>query len=187
MKLSTTILAGSLALALTACGGGSENPVVSSQFDTAEYLGAWTRVDASTCNNGFRYGPYWFKNEGVTFTDKTLEATMTLYTDSACAKKAGKFVEKYNVLYSGALLTGKTNPLHVRTTANGFAVSKEDGTGVTLPVLPDGSQNGADTATGVANFLFDVDNGMLFAGDKKSFLDADGYPTQLQATALYKR
>lgn len=195
MKLVTILTSGCMAAALAACGGGAgdnsgtapppASPVVAN-FDASEFLGDWIRVDKAQClggpNERFAYGNYYFKSDKITLTADKLEAFESLYTDSNCTTKAGTLTEKYNVNYSTGSVTGKTNVARVQLSYVSSIISSNGGPPLTLTKLPDGSQT-----VGSEKGLLDVENSQLFIDDDASPKDADGYPTKLEAAALYTR
>ena len=196
MKLLHIFVTASASLALVACGGGgggtsgastsANSSTQVSGFDSTEFQGNWIRLDAASCYGGpfggFEYGPYYFKNDRLTFTATTAELVETLYNDAACTNKAGKLTENYAVAYSAGAVAGKANPARVQLTYTGSSTGPDGGTGLTLTKIPDGSQTG-----GTNKNLLNVENAQLFTGSRNSALDADGYPTTLGALALYKR
>ena len=195
MKLVNIFAATCISVALAACGGGGGDapsaPTVAnsgmqaSGFDSTEFQGNWIRLDAATCfggPSGFAYGPYYFKNDRFTLTGTTAEFVETLYNDAACTSKAGKLTENYAATYTAGSVAGKTNPARVQLTYTGSVTGADGGTGVTLNKLPDGSQTG-----GTAKGLLDVENAQLFLNSRNAPLDAEGYPTTLNASPLYKR
>ena len=191
MKSVNIFAATCISVALAACGGGGDAPSASplansgtqaAGFDSTEFQGNWIRLDATQCFSGFAYGPYYFKNDRFTLTGSTAESVMTLYNDAACTGKAGKLTENYAVTYTAGSVAGKTNPARVQLTYTGSVTGADGGTGLTLTKVPDGSATG-----GTAKGLLDVENAQLFLNSRNAPLDAEGYPTTLNATPLYTR
>ena len=190
MKLLYIFVASSVTLALVACGGGGDAPLTNTGtpaagFDSTEFQGNWIRLDAANCYggpSGFAYGPYYYKNDRFTLTGTTAELVQTLYNDAACTSKAGKLTENYAATYAAGSVAEKTNPARVQLTYTGSVTGADGGSGLTLTKVPDGSQTG-----GTAKALLDVENAQLFLNSRNAPLDAEGYPTTLNASPLYKR
>ena len=190
MKLVKTAFASALALTLMACGGGGGGdstgtataPVAAAVLNKTEFLGIWTSP-TQVCHPGFRYySNYWVKEESAVITDTSIELSQIMYTDSICATKAGKTTEKFDTNMSQGSIAGKSNVLRVNLAFTGSVITADGGSGITLSQIPDGN-----ATLGYGKLMWDVDTGVLYDGDPKSALDADGYPTAISTTAFFIR
>jgi hypothetical protein len=191
MKTSNTLRIGLLAIAtasLVACGGGGGGSSIASTagFDSTEFQGTWKRNDGTasgTQSNCFNFsdfgGNYGGLNRPVVVTATTITSTIEVYSDTTCTTYLGLLERNYSVTWSAIALAGKTNAARAVVTSTGFSIKRDGAAGYTLTSVP---------PTGVTSKnLFDVDGTLLYLGSSSAPKDADGYPTALQATALYTR
>ncbi|QDL55359.1 hypothetical protein [Rhodoferax aquaticus] len=179
-------------IVLTACGGGgdggesSSNATSTSAFDSTPFQGTWKRNDGTAsgnvanCFNFTTYGgTYGGLNGPIVVTGTTLTNTIEVYSDNTCATYLGKLVRNYSVVFSAGAITGKTTVANALITSTGYSISADGGAGFTLSSVP---QTGV-----VSKQVFDVEGSLMYAGNSSGALDSNGYPTTLQATALYTR
>jgi len=185
----TAALAFAACLTLTACGGqGADNtPGESSRsLDSTPFLGTWKRNDATAagdlanCFNFNTYGgTFGGLNRPSVVTNTTLTSTVEVYSDNTCATYLGYLVTNYSVVFSAGSIPGKTDVINALITSTGYSIDPDGTAGFTLSSLP---ANGV-----VSKQVFDVERTLMYVGNTSGQLDASGYPTTLQATALYTR
>jgi len=179
-------------IVLTACGGGgdggenSNSATSASAFDSTPFQGTWKRNDGTAsgdvanCFNFTTYGgTYGGLNRPAVVTSTTLTSTIEVYSDNTCATYLGKLVSNYSVVFSAGAITGKTTVANALLTSTGYSSSADGGAGFTLSSAP---QTGV-----VSKQVFDVEGSLMYVGNTSGALDTNGYPTTLQATALYTR
>ena len=174
---SRLLLSSALLLALSACGGGSSD--AGSGVDTSVFQGSWT----ATTNNRpacFNYnsfgGAYWGSVAPFSIVGNTATYTIKVYSDSGCTNQLGNFAQIYSVVWALASVPGKSNVAKITTT---LTSTSGNGQGFTLTSPP---------ALGtVDKGLFYVSGTSLYTGNTRGTLDADGYPTTLNAAPDYIR
>jgi hypothetical protein len=179
------IAAMALLAGLVGCGGGGSGgpSAPASTFDTSAFIGTWNRADGTT-TDCFTYntygGTYWGLNRPGTVTPTTLTMTVAVYNDRKCTSKAGVVTSTHALTFSQGAIAGKSNVARVMTVLTGFSIGRDgDGTGISLTSAPVSGTTGKG--------LMYVSGTKLFVGDEYSAVDADGYFTALQSTALYER
>lgn len=190
MKLPLLLLTGLLCASLTACGGGGGNSGTASGFNSTAFQGDWKRTDGTdtACFNFPDYGgSFWGLNDKpTTITETSITSTVTVFSDATCTTKVGLVVRTASVTWSAGAVAGKTNVARVLMTTTAFTKS----TDASNPGNPGtGNFSGmTDPTLGVATKgLLAVDGSWLYVNPVGSPLDADGYPTTLMPSALYKR
>lgn len=191
MKASKNIRIGLLAIAtatLAACGGGgSSSPTASSAgFDSTEFQGTWKRNDRTASGdpaNCFNFGDYGGSYGGLhrpsVITATTITDTVEVYSDTTCTSYLGLLERNYSVTWSAGALAGKTNVARIVVTSTGFSIKRDGAAGFSLASVP---QSGISSKE-----LLDVAGTLLYIGSPSAPKDAEGYPSVLQTTALYKR
>jgi hypothetical protein len=189
MKWSDTIRIGLLAVAaatLAGCGGGGDAPTPIAGFDSTEFQGIWKRNDGTAtgnpanCFNFNEIGDYYGgRHRPGTLTATIMTAQAEVYSDTTCTTYLGLLERDYSVTWSAGTLPGKSNVARVAVTLTGFSIQRDGAAGFTMRGVP---QIGV-TVKG----LLDVDGALMHIEDMTAPKDADGYPTALQATALYTR
>jgi len=176
-----------LVLTLSACGGGGSGPSNAVlRFDSTEFQGTWNRNDqttAGTLSNCFSFdnygGTYGGLNRPSVITDSTITDQMEVYSDNTCSSYRGLFTRTYSVVWSPGAIAGKTHVAKALITSTGFSISADGAAGFSLSNPP--------ASAVVSKVLFDVEGPLLYFSATGSPLDADGYPTALQKSALYTR
>ncbi len=191
MTTTNTIRTGLLAIAtatLAACGGGgSSSPAATTTgFDSTEFQGTWKRNDATAsgdqahCFNFSEFGgAYGGLNRPSVITATTITDTVEVYSDTTCSTYLGLLERDYSVTWSAGALPGKTNVARIVVISTGFSIQRDGAAGFSLTSVP---QSGISSKE-----LLDVAGTLLFIGSPGATKDADGYPTALQASALYTR
>jgi len=193
MKTSNTLRTGLFAVAvatLSACGGGgapSSGPgAANTVFDSTEFQGIWKYNDGHASgnpagcvplgNNNFNYGSL---SRPKVIAANTVTATREVYSDLTCTTYLGLLETTSSITWSAGTVSGRTHVARALVTTTGVALRRDGAAGFTLNALP---QTGTSTKE-----LMDADGTLLYAGDPSAPKDADGYPTALQASALYTR
>lgn len=183
--IAVTVLLAAIVL-LTACGGGGSSSVQFATFDGTEFYGTWIRNDATAsgntahCFNFNTYGgTFGGLNRPSVITQSTITDTVEVYSDTTCSTYLGLLVRTYSVTWSAGSVTGKTNVARALVTSTGYSIDRDGAPGYSISSYP---------ALGVVSkSIFDVNGVLLYIGSPAASLDADGYPTALQSTALYTR
>jgi hypothetical protein len=160
--------------------------VESTQFDSTAFQGTWKRNDrtaAGNPSNCFNFsdfgGTYGGLNRPIVITDTTVSYTVEVYADNTCAKYLGLLIRNYSVSWSAGTVAGKTNVAKALITSTGYDTPRDGAAGYSLTSPP---ANGVVTKT-----LFHVEGSLMYLAARGGTLDADGYPTTLETTALYTR
>lgn len=192
--VTRTLLSAAALMTLSACGGGGGGDSTSSEaikldstrFDSTAFQEIWKRNDrtvAGNPSNCFNFsdfgGTYGGLNRPSVITDTTVISTVEVYSDNTCATYLGLLVRNYSVSWSAGAVAGKTNVAKALVTSTGYSIQRDGAAGYSLTSPP---ASGVVTKT-----LFYVDGSLMYAGATGGTLDTDGYPTTLQATALYTR
>ncbi len=185
LALASALLA---SLSLTACGGGGSDSTSTSTttFDSSSFQGTWKRNDGTAAGNAancFNFnsfgGTYGGLNRSSVITGTTITDTVEVYSDNTCTRYLGLFVRTYSVVWSAGAVSGKTNVAKVLVTSTGHSMQRDGAAGYSLSSPP---TSGVSSKT-----LLDVEGALMYIGSIGGTLDADGYPTSVQSTALYVR
>jgi hypothetical protein len=170
--LASTVLSG--------CGGGGTDPISIPPTDITQFTGSWkyTNTAYEQCyptydsNNSFvyalKYGP-------VTNNNRLQQTEYYFFSDANCALQMGTIADVCDITWSVA--TGSAE------LTNTVRMQCANYTRTFIGITPQGPIN----ANYVYKDLWHLRDNEVYLGVSTGPLDDDGYPTQLETFATYKK
>jgi hypothetical protein len=165
---------------LSGCGGGGTDPIPTPKTDIAQFTGIWKYANTAydlcyptnDSNNNFvyalKYGP-------VTNVNTKQQTEYYFYSDASCNNQMGTIADVCDITWSVA--TGGAD------LTNTVRMQCANYTRTFIGITPQGPIN----ANYVYKDLWHLSDNQVYLGVSTGPVDADGYPTQLETFAKYKK